>query len=332
MESTEKEIINIDDNDDEHDDRDFQVTGKEEEVKKPLIIDIEIENDDDKDIQIITCESPNKLRRLTNNTLTTKRRRNFFGCKICLEDDLSSHQGYTIDKCNHRFCISCLTGLIVSSLTSGSASSLLNNVVCPHDQCKTILTNTDIQFILRDNPSYWKAFSEKLNLGVLEMELADKNSGTRRCPSEHCNYIFVFDTRTTTAVEGRQFDCPMCEENFCLQCGANDGKVGPAHIGISCYDRKEQLTQQKVERRKFRQWQNDNAQADQRFNAFMKKENIKRCRRCGNGVELASGCLKVKCRCGYKWCFNCGTEDSTCNCTPSSHVFFDNKKNRPAFS
>jgi hypothetical protein len=41
---------------------------------------------------------------------------------------------------------------------------------------------------------------------------------------------------------------------------------------------------------------------------------IKRCRRCGNGIERVSGCLHMTCRCGYEFCFKCGS-DSHYACT-----------------
>lgn len=52
-------------------------------------------------------------------------------------------------------------------------------------------------------------------------------------------------------------------------------------------------------------------------------EGIKRCRRCGNGVELTEGCLKMKCLCGYRFCYNCGSENAQCSCTGWVHGFFD---------
>ena len=45
--------------------------------------------------------------------------------------------------------------------------------------------------------------------------------------------------------------------------------------------------------------------------------NIKRCQQCGNGIERSSGCLHMKCRCGYKFCYKCGANylDAGCDCT-----------------
>mmetsp|Transcript_12415 Transcript_12415/g.18482 ORF Transcript_12415/g.18482 Transcript_12415/m.18482 type:complete len:390 (+) Transcript_12415:33-1202(+) len=43
---------------------------------------------------------------------------------------------------------------------------------------------------------------------------------------------------------------------------------------------------------------------------------IKRCQRCGNGIERSEGCLHMKCRCGYKFCYKCGANlDAGCDCT-----------------
>jgi hypothetical protein len=44
---------------------------------------------------------------------------------------------------------------------------------------------------------------------------------------------------------------------------------------------------------------------------------IKRCQRCGNGIERVSGCSHMTCRCGYEFCFNCGSNkyfNALCNC------------------
>ena len=70
---------------------------------------------------------------------------------------------------------------------------------------------------------------------------------------------------------------------------------------------------------------NDNAQSDL-------PGNIKRCRRCGNGVELQSGCLKMKCLCGYRFCYQCGSENAQCDCTPAHHGFTDNRTGMGDFS
>lgn len=51
---------------------------------------------------------------------------------------------------------------------------------------------------------------------------------------------------------------------------------------------------------------------------------IKLCRRCGQGVVKEVGCHKLKCRCGYRFCWVCESENAQCGCTPSYHGFHDN--------
>lgn len=60
-------------------------------------------------------------------------------------------------------------------------------------------------------------------------------------------------------------------------------------------------------------------------------ENMKRCRRCGHGIELNGGCLKMKCICGYRFCYNCGSENAQCGCTNCFHGFFDQVTGRVDF-
>ena len=45
-------------------------------------------------------------------------------------------------------------------------------------------------------------------------------------------------------------------------------------------------------------------------NEYLKKTNIKICKKCGNGVVLGTGCNKMKCRCGYRFCIQCGSENA----------------------
>ena len=50
----------------------------------------------------------------------------------------------------------------------------------------------------------------------------------------------------------------------------------------------------------------------------------KACRSCGAWIEKSDGCYKMQCLCGYRFCWNCESQGSSCDCTPRNHVFWDN--------
>ena len=58
--------------------------------------------------------------------------------------------------------------------------------------------------------------------------------------------------------------------------------------------------------------------------ALLDSLEIRICKKCHNGVCKSSGCDKLMCRCGYKFCYHCGVENAACQCTPSNHFYIDN--------
>lgn len=64
----------------------------------------------------------------------------------------------------------------------------------------------------------------------------------------------------------------------------------------------------------------DNEEATRQYLATLM---IRKCAKCGTAATKDSGCEKMQCRCGYRYCFRCGTENATCSCTPASHGFID---------
>jgi len=116
--------------------------------------------------------------------------------------------------------------------------------------------------------------------------------------------------------------CPVCCVSQCLVCG-----MSPFHASLSCAQAKEQIGTEG----------NNEATARQKVeeaatNKFLQSRNFKKCSRCSVNVEKVSGCNKMQCRCGYRFCYKCGAENASCGCTAKSHGFFDNETEEADFN
>lgn len=261
----------------------------------------EIQTESEDEVEVLEIDSPAAMEKKHRETSwkiahhPVKVRKRTFSCSICLDDDIPASYGYTLP-CDHRFCLPCLSVLIKTNISApGSAAS--SNIVCPADKCNTSVSLTDVQYILRSDPKAFQLYAQVANMTTLESEATDTSSDTRRCPAANCNFIFVYTPGN--GVEGRRFKCPDCRARFCLQCGANGGKVGPAHKDMSCADRKEQLDREEEERKTFEAWKKENSLADRRFTELLSKEKragkTLPCPKCGIPITKNGGCNHMHC-------------------------------------
>ena len=115
----------------------------------------------------------------------------------------------------------------------------------------------------------------------------------KRCNTLGCNYIYHF--------------CPVRMQSSCTVCPGCKQETGKPSV--------EQLLEE-----------------ERALQKLMQKYKVKRCARCGAGVQKAHGCNKMQCRCGYRFCYVCGSENAQCRHTPSSHGFINNVDGRANFS
>jgi hypothetical protein len=260
-----------------------------------------------------------------------------FKCSICLEDGVDAHKGISLDHCGHEFCTECLAGYIKSK---GGGSC--NQMECPESDCRAIIVLSDIRFCLThgdgdgdgddDDPPRlaWSTFQEQATLAFVEQQAAQnlteapgarkspngsgsgRNCEYRRCPAEHCNYIFEYQSYGGGGDDGAydggcHFTCPspLCRAQFCLDCAANNGQVGPAHVGQSCAARLEQVQTQTLQKRNLDAWAKKNAQASQKFRELVQQERSsgisKACPKCKELVTKNGGCDHMRCRCGQSF-------------------------------
>jgi len=219
-------------------------------------------------------------------------------CKICY-DSISDNDAFALN-CKHQFCTSCLSQYIEAQIDVGSVV----DIVCPMSltECGKPILQRELRAILGP-----RKFS-KLDRFALE-SATNMDPNLRNCPTPDCPYIFYWEdqSKDSTSTSTPKFFCPLCDSTACLKCC-----ISPYHEGISCSIFKSMPA---------------SSQHEELTSSYLKqlKNNARPCGRCGTIiVKKEGGCAKMKCRCGYRFCFICGVENAVCGHTPSHHGFTDN--------
>jgi len=273
-------------------------------------------------------------------------------CPICCDDKIEEGCAVILPNCSHSFCTACFNAYIETQIGSGNA----DNITCPHivekvERCNASVS-MEVLYEIMTEESYTRLKQQKENAFVR------KNADYHHCPTPDCDNIVLCPQ--TSEGELRICDCFKCGQTSCLECG-----VTPFHMSFSCDEYKEYQRRKRARHdrelqsirfdpfgmSRYNQVDRSRANEETRFDFNVESSqssndnttgdsnttndalsNIKRCRRCGNGVELESGCLKMKCICGYRFCYQCGAENAICDCTPSHHGFFDNQNGMGDFA
>lgn len=240
-------------------------------------------------------------------------------CPICY-NRADSGQAVALPECGHSFCITCFQMYIQNQVQNGKA----NMLVCPmaFTECDQFISQYVLEEVL-DADDLEKVQRCRRTSFVME------NKDYHHCPTPDCsNILFWKEEHGGPTVA----DCFECKKSSCLKCGAS-----PYHVNQTCDEWRETVRQRQLIIQRRLQRLNyhhpvDRSRAGESLNhdfeatgdESMRRLGIRICRRCGSGVQLSGGCLKLKCRCGYRFCFQCGAENAQCGCTPSHHGFTDN--------
>ena len=241
-----------------------------------------------------------------------------FACGICLEDAVPLLAGHRL-RCGHIFCTPCIGEHVKVKIRAHDISA--DALTCP--SCVAAIPVADVHALTwrcGDDDS-WHRFEAAADAAMIESLVRD--GGARRCPSEHCNYAFVWSDG-----DPRDFECPACSARFCLACPCVDGGVGPAHPGQSCAEYAEKLRADEAAKRRLEEWRAENARADERFRELMRREmragDTKPCPNCKQPITKNGGCHHHLCSwCKVKFCWNCGgfnrhrPNQNTCSTTCS---------------
>lgn len=220
-------------------------------------------------------------------------------CGICLEVKESS-EIFNNMVCSHNFCSDCILQHISSKLKEKSVP-----IDCPEPNCSEHLTPQQCQAIL--------PLQTHMEWSLVLVEAGIPISERFYCPFKDCSALLWNDVPkpsteglnsilTSEATGTKETECPECRRLFCAQC------LVPWHAGSDCSER-ESLSSSEKEK------------DDIMFDKLAKEKLWKHCTRCRHIVEKTSGCDHITCRCGYEFCYVCGSEwkgrenpEIPCNC------------------
>ncbi|KAI5445742.1 hypothetical protein KIW84_013829 [Lathyrus oleraceus] len=200
----------------------------------------------------------------------------FYDCEICYESN-PLNDSFNIDGCTHFFCTKCTIKYIVSNLQQNKV-----NLTCPEIGCSGTLNPQYCKPILPNNVMDWweKALSESV--------IPEKNKFY--CPFYDCSALLISEEYHIGGVISVYSICPHCNRRVCAKCKT------PWHEEMSC--------------EKFQGLKNSN---DALMIDLAGRRKWKKCPNCKSFVEKTNGCDHMKCRCSYKFCYNCGRGISSPN-------------------
>jgi len=279
-------------------------------------------------------------------------------CPICCEERVEEGCALVLPGCLHSFCVECFTLYLEAEVGMGHADEISCPFICDASgddggdlvgkRCDAPV-GADVLREIMTQERYERLMQQR------ETAFVRKNADYHHCLTPDCiNVVLckVIDDEEGGAGESaaRICDCFLCGHTSCLTCGAR-----PFHAGKTCEEhREEERAKRRQEEEEERiqalrgfggsyaprpRKEADRSRASEEakydfdigsgatgeFEVGDALAGVKRCRRCGNGVELREGCLKMKCLCGYRFCYKCGSENAQCGCTPSHHGFTDNR-------
>jgi len=215
-------------------------------------------------------------------------------CGICLEEKYPS-EFFDNRVCSHMFCCTCITLHISNKLQENLVS-----IDCPEPNCSEHLMPEQCVKVL-PNPTF-----EQWSLALVEAGIPP--SQKVYCPFQNCSALLLKDavpdevacSSEAAVAVNKESECPQCRGLFCVQCGV------PWHAGLDC-----------SELQKLSDFERE--EGDLMLFKLAKENGWQRCASCKHIIERNLGCCHMTCRCGYQFCYKCGsawkTDGTTCNCS-----------------
>jgi E3 ubiquitin-protein ligase RNF144 len=234
-------------------------------------------------------------------------------CPICLEA-VPAGKGVQLSGCAHTVCGSCLEQQMASCFEEGKCFEAF---ACPRPECRERLSHRELRVVLGEL-CFGRLSQRSLDKAVLSCANLFACRATADCGGKFC-----WDDHGSHGRDHRpkKATCEVCLKEQCIVCGAS-----PFHRGQTCAEAEAVRVGQGGAADK-------HAAAEAATRKFMSSSaTIRVCVMCNVGVERREGCAKMQCRCGYRFCFECGAPGAKCSCTPAAHGFWDNKRGRADFT
>lgn len=200
----------------------------------------------------------------------------FLTCEICF--DTFSSKIIKSAGCNHPYCIYCWKEYINTKINEGPHKCL--TLKCPNPSCDVAIDGDMIHQIASE-PN-----KEKYDKFLIQ-SYVEKNKKMKWCPGPGCKFVVVFEPN---GVSNKLDITCLCYHNFCWNCGED------AHSPLDCETVKRWVEKLDPEAP----------------NRTWILTYTKPCPKCKIPIEKNEGCMEMKCKCGFQFCWLCLRDRSQC--------------------
>ncbi|CAN6448718.1 unnamed protein product [Victoria cruziana] len=193
-------------------------------------------------------------------------------CRTCMEMKMFD-RSFQPSGCDHLFCSDCVVMHVTTKLGDN-----LWRIPCMEARCTSEFELESCLSIL--TPEVVDRWAALLSESLIQ------NGDKIYCPFQDCSALMWNDSERKESI--KDVECPHCHRLFCAQC-----KVG-WHAGINCREYQRTMSWEKCE--------------DAMMMEMAKERKWQRCPRCQFYVERSDGCQQMTCRCGFRFCYNCGSQ------------------------
>ncbi|CRG99889.1 IBR domain protein, putative [Plasmodium relictum] len=172
-------------------------------------------------------------------------------------------------KCGHRYSKECWLCYLKISLNEDFEENVISKK-CIDVECKELIKKDDWKNIC-DKILYEKYQNILINIYI------NKNYNLKKCPNKNCDYVIE-----SVMLKNNNIIC-KCGHNFCFICSYE------FHRPVTCSI--------------IKKWHDLEKKDDNNIKWI--NIHTKKCPNCNEPIEKTSGCMHMRCICGYDFCWLC---------------------------